>query len=243
MARPVIIHYHMFKNAGTSLDASLKGVLGPRWVAYERDARIPGSELTAFALKHPEVVAISSHNAWLPPPMIPGVHVIPVMFVRHPLDRIRSVFDFETVHYAGTPGASVAKGMDIRAYVDWRLAHMSGTDRTIRDFQTMRLAAAGQGETELDKALDAVDRLPFVGLVEEFGRSSNGSKTLLAPHLPEAHLRLMHLNVTPRRNARLDSRLGQLEERLGPERFGRLTNVNQCDLQLWERVRDRYREG
>ena len=33
--RTIILHYHLFKNAGTSVDAILKRIFGDRWVTRE----------------------------------------------------------------------------------------------------------------------------------------------------------------------------------------------------------------
>jgi hypothetical protein len=32
--RKVVIHYHLFKNAGTSVDRMLKEIYGERWVTH-----------------------------------------------------------------------------------------------------------------------------------------------------------------------------------------------------------------
>jgi len=39
MARTILIHYHLFKNAGTSLDAVLKENFGDKWITREFDRK------------------------------------------------------------------------------------------------------------------------------------------------------------------------------------------------------------
>jgi hypothetical protein len=238
--RTVLIHYHLFKNAGTSLDEALKRAFPGGWTDYERQHRILGPELAELIAARPEVRAISSHNAWLPPPEMVGVRLIPIVFVRHPLDRVRSVYDFERSQQADTPSARVARTHDIGGYVDWRLTYLDGTDRTIRDFQTMRLAPAGHGTDDLERAIDATERLAFVGLVETYGRSLRALREAIAPWIAIGRLRELHSNATPGRNERLSARLARLRRDLGDELYERLAAANSCDLELWERLRRRY---
>jgi hypothetical protein len=238
--RTVIIHYHLFKNAGTSLDHALRAGLRERWVAYEHPHRILALEIAAYLAEHPKVVVLSSHNAWLPPPAIPDTVVIPVVFVRHPLDRARSVFDFERGQEADTAGARMAQQTDLAGYLEWRLGPQVGRDPTIRDFQTQRLAPAGQGTTDLERALDAVDRLPYVGLVEEYARSIGRLERLLEPYLPGLRLRNAHLNRTADAPHGLEDRLEHLRSRVGDVLYRRLLEANQDDLAVWEHVRQRY---
>src|SRR5690349_4572438 len=59
---PLLIHYHIFKNAGTSFKASLIEALGKEAVAAY-DSSSPGGfvsarELARFAYQHPEVKVI-----------------------------------------------------------------------------------------------------------------------------------------------------------------------------------------
>jgi hypothetical protein len=238
--RTVIIHYHLFKNAGTSLDHALRASLKERWVAYERPDRIPAEEIASFLVAHPGVVALSSHNAWLPVPVLPATVVVPVLFVRHPLDRARSVYDFEHVQEADTAGARMAKQTDLAGYLEWRLGPRVGKDATIRGFQVQRLAPAGVGATELERALDALDRLPFVGLVEEYERSVESLERLLEPHVPGIRLRGPRLNRTATASHGLEGRLDALRSRVGETLYRRLLEANHDDLVLWERVRQRY---
>ena len=236
----MLVHYHLFKNAGTSLDEALKRAFPGGWAAYERQHRIPASELVAFIRAQPELRAVSSHNAWLPAPDVPDLVVVPLVFVRHPLDRVRSVYDFERSHGADTEGARIARTSDIRGYVEWRLTYLDGLDRTIKDFQTMRLAPAGRGDDELACAIDAMERLPFVGLVEAYPRSLRSLQAVLAARMTAPTLKVLHANVTQRRPASLSARLEQLRRDLGVEVFQQLTEANAADLRLWRHLAARY---
>lgn len=95
--RHVICHYHIFKNSGTSFDEVLADNVGSRLVSF--DGPFPFSvfnqdELLKVVRNHGAARAFSSHQVRLPVPASLEVRIIPVVFVRHPLLRIRSVYEF-----------------------------------------------------------------------------------------------------------------------------------------------------
>ena len=239
MTRTIIVHHHLFKNAGTSFDHALQTSLGDRFTTYERPGRIEPAEIAGFLDAHPTLAAVSSHNARLPPAVVAGATVVPVIFVRHPLDRVRSVFEFEARQRRPTPGSQMARQGDIKDYVRWRLDRAPAGDRAIVDFQVSRLEAAGDGPDELSRALDAVQRLPFVGLVEAYDDSLRRLWPLVSD-IPGLRLDTVRLNATAPAEHPLPQRLRNLEDRLGRDLTERLISANQGDLVVWETVRGRY---
>jgi len=68
--RSVVLHYHLFKNAGSSVDEMLRQNFPGRWITQEFNLP-PGERaqaLLAFVQQNPQVDAISSHSALLPVP-------------------------------------------------------------------------------------------------------------------------------------------------------------------------------
>lgn len=238
--RTVIVHYHLFKNAGTSIDFALQAGFGARWSSYEGvGPRVSPEDLSSFLIAHPNVVAVSSHRALLPPPTVTGIRVIPIVMVRHPLDRIRSSYAFERTQEANTPGAHAAKQHDFRGYVDWRLARPP--DRSLVNFQTWRLSMAGSGPDELSRALDAIERLPFIGLVEDFEASFERLRRMLQPWFPTLELPIATLNRTADTPATILARLRRMRAELGVQTYSELRRRNRDDLSLWRAVKNRYR--
>jgi len=155
MRRTAILHYHLFKNARTSVDQILKRHFQHRWVTAEFPAkgRDNGDLVADWILANPAAAAFSTHTAWGPTPRIKGVRIITLLLLRNPIDRIRSAYRFERQQKADTWGA--------------RLANRE--DRQCRNFQTHRLAEMRPGDgPELARAIEAVKLLPVVGLVEDF---------------------------------------------------------------------------
>lgn len=168
--RTIILHYHLFKNAGTSVDAILKRNFAGKWVTREFP-QMGGNNtplVEQWIRDTPEAIAYSSHTMMGPIPKIEGVRVISFMLLRDPIERIKSAYRFERTQAADTWGARLAKEHDFEGYVRARLARPG--DRQCRNFQTYRLASMAPGEgTELERAKKALEELTVVGRVEEFG--------------------------------------------------------------------------
>lgn len=167
--RTIILHYHLFKNAGTSVDAILKRNFGDKWVTREFPAMGGNNtELVEEWIREtPDAIAYSSHTMMGPIPVLEGVRVISFMLLRDPIERIKSAYRFERTQVADTWGAQLAKEHDFEGYVRARLARAG--DRQCRNFQTYRLASMMPGEgTELERAKGALGALTVVGRVEVF---------------------------------------------------------------------------
>jgi hypothetical protein len=245
MARVVLLHYHLFKNAGTSVDQLLRQNFPGGWVTREfgeRDRDAHRAALARWIRDEPQAIAFSTHTGMLPPPALEGVEVIPLLFVRHPIDRIVSAYTFERRQNADTFGAVLARHTTLPGYVEVRLA-LAG-DRQCRDFQVARLAAMFPAEAgdERDRAARALAALPFVGLVEAFDASIRRLAALLAPHYPGFSVSPVERNVSRDPRQPLAERLAAVREQLGPALHARLLALNAADLALHEAVSAVYRD-
>lgn len=184
--RTVILHYHLFKNAGTSVDQILKQNFGDRWVTREFPTQgFNNSELLADWIRSdPDAVAFSTHTGFGPIPKIKGVRVISVMMLRDPLARIRSAYRFERKQEADTYGANLAKTTDFEAYVRTRLE--SPDDRQCRNFHAHRLASIVPGQTpEIDRARSAMQIVSVLGDVAEFNAAMTKLAAAIADFYPD----------------------------------------------------------
>jgi hypothetical protein len=242
--RTVILHYHLFKNAGTSLDAALKenfSEVNGEWVTKEFPAQPAQNreQVKQWIIDNPQAKCFSSHTAILPIPVIEGVKVIPVIFMRHPIDRMASAYSFESKQGGDGFGPVLARNTNLAGYIETRLA--LGHDRQCRDFHAHRFAAMfgeKQGD-EATRAKMAVEQLPFVGLVERFSESLEQLENLLAEEGFEAiKLKPVEKNVSRRVSKSLEDKLAEINEQLGEEVFAKLVEANEVDLGIWEELKD-----
>lgn len=170
--RTVVLHYHLFKNAGTSVDKILKHNFGDAWVTAEFDTGTASNtpKVENWISENPQAKAFSSHTMKGPLPFVNGVQIIPVMLLRDPVARIRSAYQFERAQTSDTWGAKLAKQHNLEGYVHTRLDREK--DRQCRNFQTCRLASIFPNkQPELMRAFDAVriiHKTGVIGLVPDF---------------------------------------------------------------------------
>ena len=168
--RIIILHYHMFKNAGTSVDRILMRNFPDRWVTAEFPMnRGNNTQLVEDWIRcNPKAIAFSSHSMQGPIPQIENVRVISVMLLRDPIDRIRSAYSFERLRGGDHTGPRLARENDFAGYIRKRLA-ITG-DRQCRNFHTDKLAKmVPSPRTEIMRAKSAMDMVSVMGRVETFG--------------------------------------------------------------------------
>ncbi len=235
--RPVILHYHYFKNAGTSVDAILQRNFPGRWLSAEFEGRVNHADVGRWILANPEACAFSTHTAEFPLPVLEGVSILPIVFLRHPLDRIFSAYSFERIQKSDSYGAKLAKETDFAGYARARLDKPH--DRHNRNFQTFRLSLlvpAGAGP-EIDRAMLALKRLPFIGLVEDFRASANRMSAWLRRSFPEFQFFEVRRNFTSAENVSLEERLAHVRREAGDELYAELLAANQDDIRVVEEAR------
>jgi hypothetical protein len=235
-ARAVILHYHLFKNGGTSVDQILNRNFPGHFTTREFDGPLAerGAALRQWLIDEPEAVAFSSHTASLPLPRIDGLQVLPILFLRHPIDRIASAYAFEARQFGNTGyAAKLAQSTDFAGYVTQRLDRQN--DFQCRDFQLRRLAAmyGPASGSDMQRALRALHSLPFVGLVEAFDASLARLEAWLKPEFPHFKSVSVQANVSHSRPATMAERLDKVRSDLGEAVYQRLIEANQADLALY----------
>lgn len=223
--RTVYLHYHLFKNAGTSLDAILKAHFKERWLTDEFSPEGGNNtpHVEEWIRTTPEGVVYSTHTALGPLPQVDGVQVIPLILLRDPVKRIVSAYKFERQQQVDNWGANLAKSTDLAGYVRTRLANKN--DRQCRNFQTHRLASLQPGEApEIQRAIAGLEQIHdqgLVGLVSDFGAFVERLNTLVQTLDPSFKGEVVRSNVSGKSSASPDAQVIDL-----------LTQTNQDDAQV-----------
>lgn len=225
--RMIILHYHLFKNAGTSVEAVLKRNFADRWVSREFPSNGGNNTdlVEAWIRDTPDAIAFSSHTMLGPIPKIDGVEVTSLMLLRDPVERIRSAYRFERVQQADTWGAQLAKTHDFEGYVSARLARPG--DRQCRNFQAFRLASLVPGEGhERDRAIAALSRITVVERMEAFDKSMHRLAGAISATYPEF-----------KPDSAWENRSGQVGDEFEPRLLADLTQANSLDYEIIGMIR------
>ncbi len=242
--RGVIIHYHLFKNAGSSVDAILEHNFGSEWAEIEgpNNKKLTPEMMTEYILDNPEKKAISSHTAVVRLPEIPGVQILPIFFFRHPLGRIQSAYEFERVQDSDSPGSKAAKAGDFAHYLAWRLSTPMLTQVVnfhavrLKDFRVDTLNREPQHFRP--RSIEALKSLPVVGLVERFDESMIKFGELIRPHFPDFELLNVRANAMTKKGKTVHEKLKTFEEKIGRLTFINLMQLNALDMELYHFVKD-----
>jgi hypothetical protein len=143
--RLIILHYHIFKNAGTSFDAALSKAFGDErsFISHwDNEAMIKGGQpyLEEFLARHERLKAIASHEFCFKARDSFRFKYIPVTFIRCPILRALSVYKFERAQTdVKTHGSIKAKEVNsFEEFVGWYLNE--SPSKTITNFQIRRCA-------------------------------------------------------------------------------------------------------
>jgi hypothetical protein len=244
-----VIHYHIFKNAGTSVDHALQASFGSGWGAFEgKDARDvqPAERVRAHLEAHPELNALSTH---LGRPPLPWPECLPIVFLRHPIVRVRSVYDH---HRRESDFAS--RFPSVRDWVEWALdAGRREGGVVIRNYQVVHLSDASFREgnvvlaeatsKDLARASSLLQSFGRVGIVERFAASLAMFQAAYAPALPELRLEPRWSNRAWLGPPDPGEQMEALERAVGPALFGRLVAENRLDLELYDEALSRFDRG
>lgn len=235
--RHIILHNHLFKNAGTSVDHILRQNFGNRWQSAEFcETKTSNSPLVAAWIKeNPKAVAFSSHTLMGPLPRVEDTSIIPVTLLRDPVERIASAYRFEHMQDAQTKGALLAKRHGFAGYVHARL--LIKGDRQCRNFQTSRLASLvpDMAGSELDRAYAALKLISHngvLGLVAEFDKAMDHLRVLISPYHPGFTWQPVNANASG----------PSVIQTVSPDMRQILMETNQDDLALLAYARDLLRQ-
>lgn len=244
--RKVVVHYHLFKNAGSSVDALLEKSFGESWHAFdpeEKSAVIPSKSLAEIIEQNEDKVAFSSHC--IVPPLPQGdFQVFPIVVLRDPIARVMSAYLFE---WKKQIQAEKPKGT-LTEYIQEKLSKPRAN--AIEDFQTIRLAVDNvdrptpilkrDDELILEDARKFVESLPVISLVEEFSTSLLLLEDYLKPHFPEMQFDVQAKNTTQDTAVPMHERHNKIKEMIGTDTYNELVLRNQLDIKLYAYAKGRF---
>lgn len=202
MARVVLIHHHIFKNAGTSFNYALKQSFQNQFLEFDlpNSRVVTFDRLAQFIREHPQALAISGHHIAMPTPQEQNYQTLSSVLLRRPLARVRSIYEFEKRQQTRTEGAIRAKSLNFRDYVQWRLDKMPAT---LSNYQTQYCArvkdlgdAYAATAQDLETALDNLKHCAMVGTVERYDEFLKLVQLRMRQIYPSIVLKPAQLNVT-----------------------------------------------
>lgn len=240
--RFVLIHYHIFKNAGSTIEYALERAFSNQFVTLhgpQPDSLLNASDVAAFLSEHPEVVAVSSHHLKYPKPEAPGFVFFDLCFLRSPLQRLRSVYHYLSRVESVDDLHRRAREMN---FAEFLALLVRDHPQIVNDVQVNMLVNGGAytrppSRTDLGKALEFLRDISVLGVVDLFDQSLVAAEYFLRPAFPNLQFQYIKQNVAPTDG---DTSVfpEPFEEQLGPDLCGHLRRLNELDNELLEYAKE-----
>ncbi len=240
-SRYIILHYHIFKNGGSTIESILEREFPGRFATLHGrnpDSALDASDLRRFLRQNTLVSAISSHHLRYPKPAGRQAVFFDCCFLRHPLARLQSSYSYFRRSGLDHPLADWARSCTSREFV---LRLIDEAPHQVCDVQVMQLANAGAftrpaDEQDLDRATSIVREMAIPGLVEMFDESLVVGEYFLRPAFPDLRMEHVPMNVTSASQPPDDSPEYWISL-WGKDLYDTLVRMNELDLELVVRAR------
>ena len=240
--RFVILHYHVFKNAGSTIEDILDHSFGERFATLETPVGgglVSNHDLIRYLDERPDLRALSSHQIRYPMPAAPGYLFFDICFLRDPLDRLRSFYDyFRQRPNSDDPMSELANNCSLGDFVAGMIAEHS---LFVRNNQVNLLACGGDSdepnERDFEVAVRRTMAASFLGVVDCFEQSAIAGAAALRCAFPELDCVRPAVNVSGGMQGTVATRTEALRAACRPEMYEELLRITELDRRLVDLAR------
>lgn len=253
--RHILLHHHLFKNAGSTFDWTLKQFFGETFSEFHADTKSDGrvypNQLYQHLEKNPPLKALSSHhffgrdfNSDLENRLLfeerKEYSFHDCVLIRHPVLRLVSMYVyFRTIPKTEDPLCSAAHEGALHDFLNLVIGHHPNV---VMNAQTTMFGADNYGvppsSENLERALTRLKKVTVLGTVEEYPKTMVVAEYFLQPlfggiqlHYPR-HENVSNYALLPGYDGSLES----VKEILGAPYFSALCDLNDLDIELWHAV-------
>jgi hypothetical protein len=240
--RYVIVHYHLFKNAGTTIEHILQREFPGRFATLhgsEPDATLDAADLVEFLRQNPGIAAVSSHHLRYPKPASRQTVFFDCCFLRDPLARLYSCYQHFRRSDADSLHARWARSYGPREFV---LHLIDEAPHLVSEVQVTQLANAGAftrpaDDQDLEHATAVLREMAVPGLVEMFAESLVVAEYFLRPAFSTLRMEYTPQNVSQSPGCAPDGSPEFWQNLWGKELYARLLRMNEMDIELVSRAK------
>jgi hypothetical protein len=249
--RFVILHYHFLKNAGMTVMDLLHSSFGAGYGTIDtpdHDGHVSTEALLALLEGNTLLKAISSHQIRYPLPQVRGFLFFDVCFLRDPVDRLRSTYDyFREKPAAADPVSEFANRLPLGEFIATLVREMPWY---VGDAQVNLLANGIANDLptaqDFDRAVAQMMRTSLLGVVDRVPESMAAGRHFLRSVFPELDdgravavggANVIAKNVTGGLEATLEARRDRVRDACDPSVYSELLQLNELDSKLLDLAR------
>lgn len=248
--RAVLVHMHIHRNAGSAIDRALQESFDQQWRTVSAPDPAEGTEAVAqAAASETGIMALSAHQMRFPLPAREGLRFQPLLLLRNPIVRARSVYDFERSEQQRSQSdgfhTRMANQHDFRGWVEWCLSDTIASG-PIANLQTRQCSVTNNG-TRMEhwnhtislrnfREASALLSTAAVGTIEDFEASLIRIERALHLDFPRLRLLAYLEDAAVDEGIDLTTTEDVVREELGDALYDRLCAANAFDLLLWKRA-------
>jgi hypothetical protein len=226
------------KNAGSTLAAILEREFRGSFLDLDSesaDGVMAAHELLDYLELYPEVAALSSHQIRFP--RIQSSTIIPFecCLIRHPLDRLESLYSYSRMSGDSTAIGELARRTDLSSFMRElmdRFPHFACNPQ-VTLIANWGCFTRPPDDDDLQRAISTMQKIALPGVVNRFDESMVAGEYFLRPAFPALALHYDVKNATRPLDRTLAERENHLQHALGNELFRELQLLNELDLQLF----------
>jgi hypothetical protein len=248
----VVLHHHIFKNAGSSLDYALKREFGEDgFVEFHPeqadDGRVSPQQLLKMLADRPAVRAVSSHHffgrdfeAELQGEDKEKIYFFDAVILRHPLSRMASIYTYYRGFVSDHPVQQAAHRLEFSQFIECLLAeHPNFCLNTQTTMFGCRHYGAVPDQKSLVAAQERLRLCSILGVVEQYAQTMCVAEYFLDPVFPGLRLDGRSENISRKDFITgYDGSLESLRVSMGQTLFDEFLRLNDLDVALWEWTRE-----
>ena len=240
--KDIILHFHIFKNAGSTIEWILKKNYPKKTASI--DGNKPGDTLSMdyvvkYLRKNPKIETLSSHQIRFPIPKYTEFNFIPILVIRHPIDRAFSIYHFKKKETDDSIGSVKARSLSLIEFLRWNL-ELKGY-MTMKNFQVLFLSNKNTSEDvdegDLELAVKRMKSCQIVGTVDQMDESLVMAEDFLQKSKKKIDLAYIPQNISQVKQKSISEKLSDAEQKIGKKLMNQLQEHNKFDLILYEETR------
>ena len=248
MTRPLLVHYRIPGNAGSSIDAILQASLGDRWMPFvgsNDQNTIDFNEIVSHLMFYPSILGVTLRQFHLDDNK--NLEVFPIVFLRHPLDRILSIY--ESGSWKNNKRHELCSSLTLQEFCRQQLFN-SNPEYNSQNYQAKYLMRANASPTATPSCSDVaedtdmcqieafLEKARLVGIVDRYAESL---RVLQAVTPPVFEIEWQDESIIERSGtvSDLNTRLNFFRNQVGSEMYGMISDLNNSDLALYEKYSGR----